>query len=69
MTLLSERIQIDDARDVVTIDGCNINSAGLDMFVRPTPPGVWFRVHSIDDARIMYMTKTDADYKSIMQEP
>ena len=62
MTLLSERIQIDNQRDEITIDGCTINRFVLDAFIKPTQPGVWFRVHSVDDGRIIYSTKTDADY-------
>lgn len=41
---VSERVQFDDANDIVIIDGVRVDAHVLTSFTTPTPPGRWFRV-------------------------
>jgi len=61
VTALSARIQIDDKRDEITIDGYVISGDAIGWLARPSLPGMWFKTFSADNGRITYMTKTDAE--------
>lgn len=41
---VSERIQFDDANNMVTIDGVRVDAHVLSTFTSVTPPGRWFRI-------------------------
>lgn len=49
MTLLSERVQIDDELNVLTIDGFQFHGDLLSSMLAVTPPGRWYRVKSAQD--------------------
>lgn len=41
---LSDEIQIDDANDMLTVNGVKMSGALLRALTEPTAAGVWFRV-------------------------
>lgn len=45
---LSDRVKIDDAKDIVTIDGHPITGCALSFFTNVTPPGRGFRITSAE---------------------
>jgi hypothetical protein len=54
---LSERITIDDERDVVTVDGFKFSGEFLtEILARPTLPGVWHRIASVENKVIIVDT-------------
>lgn len=46
--ILSDRIRVDDAKDIVTIDGHRITGEALSFFTSVTPPGRSFRIVSAE---------------------
>jgi hypothetical protein len=60
---LSERIQIDDASDEVTVDGVRFSGEVLTQLLSgPTPPGRWYRITDVRDGRVVIMEKVDEDF-------
>lgn len=56
---LSRRLVVDDAADLVTIDGCRVAGEALSAFTRPTPEGRWLRVVSTADGVIVVEERGD----------
>lgn len=58
----SERVLVDDALDMVVIDGFPIAMRALeDLLLTPTRPGQWFRVDKVDPATHMIELTTKHD--------
>lgn len=56
---LSRRLVVDDAADMLTIDGCRVAGEALAAFTKPTPDGQWLRVVSTADGVIVVESRND----------
>lgn len=54
---LSERVQLDDARDVMTIDGVQFSGELLAFFTTATKPGYWFRFLGVENGKLIVQQK------------
>lgn len=66
---LSRRLVVDDAADLITIDGCRVAGEALSAFTRPTPAGEWLRVVSTDGGVIVVEVCRDLVQAPAADEP
>lgn len=54
---LSQRVLIDDANDIISIDGVLFSGAMLGFFTKPTPAGFWFRFTAVENGKLIVERK------------
>lgn len=60
MARLSDRIVIDDDREIFTFDGAHFDADVFAAFIAPTRPGLWFRiVGRSESGALLIETKTE----------